>query len=700
MRCAKERGVWDWEAMPAGDGGASRGTLPTRRRAPAARHFVVCGLLLLALPGSSTNQPSAAHRPCAEALVAPLAGCRGASSKLPSFVGSWAQMAPGHAMLQLCRRAPASCERIANSAPMLMVSVQPRPGASGESRPRREGRRNEADAVAEGVNASFKSVFFRASRHSAGSSGARTDSTPEKVPRRRGIGSRLPPQPVRAPAASQKTVNGDHSMQQVDEFRGQAASRTIGGGVKRAAQPSGVPEEFLNQVAIRREAARRLLEKADDMAGGSRLGLPGPAPQRGLTVRQTSSMTGYKEGEESITDATVVERNTFETYEYSEEVESDWEMQKKSVFKQAGAKGRWKSRLRSMRPEGESPAAYTHEEASYVVETQRQRELNNKELMRKVTMLTKGRRRGVEAALQLADEGDGDRDLVERELFLNPGFIEMRRRENELAATQGGSSSGIPLAELGRRGLVGPSMSPQDLHRGANSIEHELVLAGVAFDLQVAGNRLYSGGSDNCVTIYDTETWEKLGVLQGHEGWVNAIVVDTDRNLLYSASQDTTVKVWDLASHTCICTLEGHDEGAISLQVVGSRLVVGCSGKMLVWDTVSWKVRNRLSGHTQVLRAMSDGKQMSKNLDIDPRLAIAREAANLAGTEVGGLACSKHHMFSAVDQGSVWVWEKNHLEVERKLLGPRGTITEPVWVRSLKVIQVRCPETGKPREKL
>ena len=66
------------------------------------------------------------------------------------------------------------------------------------------------------------------------------------------------------------------------------------------------------------------------------------------------------------------------------ELESDWEMQKRSVSKQAGTKGRWKSRLRSMRPEGESPAAYTHEEASYVVETQRQRELNNKELMRKV----------------------------------------------------------------------------------------------------------------------------------------------------------------------------------------------------------------------------------------------------------------------------------------------------------------------------
>jgi len=176
--------------------------------------------------------------------------------------------------------------------------------------------------------------------------------------------------------------------------------------------------------------------------------------------------------------------------------------------------------------------------------------------------------------------------------------------------------------------------------------------------------------------------------------------LDAGRNLLYTASQDATVKVWDLASKTCVHTLEGHDDGAISLQLVGKRLVVGCSGRMMVWDTGSWSLVSRLTGHTQVLRAMSDGKQMSKNLDIDPRLAIAREAANLAGTKVGGLASSKHYMFSAVDQGSVWVWSKKHLEVERKLLGPRGTPSEPVWVRSLQVLQVPCPKTGKPCEKL
>lgn len=206
---------------------------------------------------------------------------------------------------------------------------------------------------------------------------------------------------------------------------------------------------------------------------------------------------------------------------------------------------------------------------------------------------------------------------------------------------------------------------------------------------------LYTAGSDNCVTMYDTKTWEKTGVLKGHKAWVNAMVIDEKRNLLYTASDDTTVIVWDVKTQERIQTLKGHNEGAISLQLLGSKLVVGCTGRIMVWDTKSWKLVDELTQHTQVLRAMSDGKQMSKMLGIDPRIVIAREAAKLVGQKIGGIASSKHYMFSAVDEGSIWVWEKRHLEVERKLLGPQGVNMDPVWVRSLEVIELPHPTTGR-----
>ena len=273
-----------------------------------------------------------------------------------------------------------------------------------------------------------------------------------------------------------------------------------------------------------------------------------------------------------------------------------------------------------MVPESHS-TEYSVEEREHVVEVGRQREIVNQELLRKVTMLTKGRGTSVANA----DEDSQDA------LFLNPGFIVERRERNERAAKSGGLSSGVGLSELARRGLVGRSMSAQELHRGASAVQMEVDLGGAVFDLKIVGDRMYSAGSDDCVSLYDTKSWEKIGVLEGHTGWVNALAVDTKRNLLYSASDDESVKVWDLATLECVQTLPGHDSGALSLELVDSRLVVGCTGRILVWDTKNWERLEKLSNHTQVLRAMSDGKQLSKNLDIDPRIAIAREASKLSG---------------------------------------------------------------------
>ena len=63
---------------------------------------------------------------------------------------------------------------------------------------------------------------------------------------------REPEQPVRGPSVPKTMGDG-----------GTAAAARVGGK-----QSGATPEEFLNRVAIQRQAARRLLEKADDMTGG------------------------------------------------------------------------------------------------------------------------------------------------------------------------------------------------------------------------------------------------------------------------------------------------------------------------------------------------------------------------------------------------------------------------------------------------
>ena len=67
--------------------------------------------------------------------------------------------------------------------------------------------------------------------------------------------------------------------------------------------------------------------------------------------------------------------------------------------------------------------------------------------------------------------------------------------------------------------------SSQDLHRGGSALDAHVELGGAVFDLKVVGGRLYCAGADNCVSMYDTSSWKKLGRLEGHAGWVNALAV-------------------------------------------------------------------------------------------------------------------------------------------------------------------------------
>jgi hypothetical protein len=456
----------------------------------------------------------------------------------------------------------------------------------------------------DGVNKSFNAVVSR------GVGGSTPLSEMPSKPRRRGIGSR----------------SGD------GVFAGRV-SRAAAQSIAAAKKITLLHEqEFLNQDALLRQATEMLVRRADDMTGGARWGMAATAGEAKAAQRSAATPKSRRRGyekftneEESVTDAMVApEPDNF--YDYSPDLEQDWEAQKKSVAKPKGAQGRWRSRLRSIRPEySVDTVEYSVEEMEHVEEVERQREIQNQELMRKVTILTKGRAHSMEVVEDEGQEGD---------VFLNPGFIDERREKNERAALDGGLTSGVGLSELARRGLVGRNVNVQDLHRGAKAVGREVDLGGAVFDLKVVGDRMYSAGSDDSVTLYDTKTWEKVGVLTGHEGWVNAMAVDQKRRLLYTASEDESVKVWDMKTLECVHTLWGHDNGALSLQLVDTRLVVGCTGRILVWDTKSWELIEKHSNHTQVLRAMSDGKQLSKNLGIDPRIAIAREASKLSGVSL------------------------------------------------------------------
>jgi pleiotropic regulator 1 len=113
------------------------------------------------------------------------------------------------------------------------------------------------------------------------------------------------------------------------------------------------------------------------------------------------------------------------------------------------------------------------------------------------------------------------------------------------------------------------------------------------------------------MTLWDRESWTPVRKLEGHKDWVNSIAVDEKRGFFCTASDDKTVRVWDIKTKECLHVLRGHKEKAHSIAIGESQLFVGCMSNIYVWDVESWTMTHRLTNHSHVLRAMTEGKQVS-----------------------------------------------------------------------------------------
>ncbi|KAJ8587075.1 WD40 repeat-like protein [Rhizopogon salebrosus TDB-379] len=117
------------------------------------------------------------------------------------------------------------------------------------------------------------------------------------------------------------------------------------------------------------------------------------------------------------------------------------------------------------------------------------------------------------------------------------------------------------------------------------TIEHDYEVWSLAWTSD--GEKLISGSGDDSIGIFDTDTWQQVATLEGHEGAVLAMSLFQNDRLLASASWDQTARLWDLDKNLPVGLALQHEADVISaaISVDGKLLVTSCAdNNTWVWD--------------------------------------------------------------------------------------------------------------------
>ena len=124
-------------------------------------------------------------------------------------------------------------------------------------------------------------------------------------------------------------------------------------------------------------------------------------------------------------------------------------------------------------------------------------------------------------------------------------------------------------------------------------------------------------GRCGSIRVYDFETGEIAGLLEGHTNILHALEFSEDGRYLVSGSADNSARVWDTTTWEQVSHLRGHTQNIYQSYFLdgGRRVVTGSyDGQIKVWDTVSGKLLATLRKHRSQIRSMavsSDGTMMA-----------------------------------------------------------------------------------------
>lgn len=135
--------------------------------------------------------------------------------------------------------------------------------------------------------------------------------------------------------------------------------------------------------------------------------------------------------------------------------------------------------------------------------------------------------------------------------------------------------------------------------------EHRKPVVSVAYHPK--WDTVVSGDEEGMIKVWSAELGEREATIRAHTRAVTGLDFSSDGKVLASCSSDLSVRLWDTDSWNNMRTLQGHDHTVSSVKFINEDLLASCSRDCTIrlWQTNTGYCTQVLKVHTAWVRTLS-----------------------------------------------------------------------------------------------
>lgn len=131
----------------------------------------------------------------------------------------------------------------------------------------------------------------------------------------------------------------------------------------------------------------------------------------------------------------------------------------------------------------------------------------------------------------------------------------------------------------------------------------------VNFVLDIPNNRLFGGGYEGTVGIFDLTTLETITHKREHVSGVTCLAINNNKNKLISGEEIGIIKVWDLSKFSCIHTINvGTQINSIIIDHKNNQFITSDSVNIKIWDLETATLKKTLPANVGNLLILLESK--------------------------------------------------------------------------------------------